>query len=135
MRITLDTNILISASFWKGDSYEILSLIDQDKIILVTSPEILHEYHEVLQSEEITDKISEKKLALLEIIEKVMSKAEIIEPLIKINVVKDIDDNKIIECAIAGKADYIITNDSDLLQLFSYEKIPIITPKEFLSHQ
>ncbi|MBU1198966.1 MAG: putative toxin-antitoxin system toxin component, PIN family [Nanoarchaeota archaeon] len=43
----------------------------------------------------------------------------------------DPDDNKIIECALEGKADYIITQDKHLLDL-KFDKIKILTPREFL---
>jgi hypothetical protein len=57
--------------------------------------------------------------------------AEVVEPQITLNVVPDDeDDNRIIECAIAGEAGLIVTFDKDLLRLKSYEMIGIITPSQ-----
>ncbi len=59
--------------------------------------------------------------------------AEIIKVKSKINLIKeDQDDNKIVECAVDGKANYIVTKDNDLLKYKEYEGIKIITPEEFL---
>jgi len=51
----------------------------------------------------------------------------------KVNVVKqDPDDNKFIEAALEGEADYIVTQDRHLLKLKEFEGIKIVTPEEFL---
>src|SRR3989344_4454524 len=102
MKVTLDTNILISGTFWTGDSFKILNLIDTNKIKCVLSEEILKEYNKVINSEEIIDKVENKKLITLKIIEKVISNSIIIDPKIKVNISEDPDDNKVLECAIEG---------------------------------
>ncbi|MFM7793685.1 MAG: putative toxin-antitoxin system toxin component, PIN family, partial [Microcystis panniformis] len=50
----------------------------------------------------------------------------------KTRVCSDLDDNKFLELAVSGMAQYIITGDKDLLILNTYQGIPIITPAEFL---
>jgi len=51
----------------------------------------------------------------------------------KINVIEDDpDDNKVLECAIAGNVDCIVTNDKHLLKLKEYNGIKILTPDEFV---
>lgn len=131
MRITVDTNVLISATFWDGDSSKIIGKVEADEIKLILSQEILQEYAEVLQSKEIQDKIGDKGLMLKQTVQKIASIATIVYPINKIDVVKaDPDDNKVIECAVQGKVDYIITRDKHLLNLKTYDGIRIITPKE-----
>ena len=61
-----------------------------------------------------------------------MTYCHIIEPSSKFNAVRDKKDNKIIECAFDGKADYIVTGDPDLLILKEFRGIKIITAREFL---
>ncbi|MBU1198965.1 MAG: putative toxin-antitoxin system toxin component, PIN family [Nanoarchaeota archaeon] len=80
MRVTLDTNVLVSATFWKGYSYEIIRLIDDEKIISLTSHEIIKEYSKVIFSNEIIDKIREKGLIMEKIIGGFMKKSFFIEP-------------------------------------------------------
>jgi len=54
-------------------------------------------------------------------------------PLEKLVIIKDDpDDNKILECAKAGKVEIIVSNDNHLLKLKEFKRIKIITPKEFL---
>jgi len=84
--------------------------------------------------DEIKKKILKNNLEITRPISKLVSISQIVEPKKKISVVKDDpDDNKIIECAIEAKADYIISQDKHLLKLKSYKNIKIITPDDFLS--
>ena len=134
MKVVLDTNILVSGTFWTGDSFEILKKIDDKVIILILSKEIIKEYEEVIKSEEIIGKISNKNLLINKVVEKIILNSIIVNPKKIINIVKeDPDDNKIVECATEGNADYIISYDNHLLKLKEYEGIKIITPKELLA--
>jgi len=63
----------------------------------------------------------------------ILEKSELAVPKRKVNVVKqDPDDNKFIEAALEGEADYIVTQDRHLLKLKEFEGIKIVTPEEFL---
>ena len=62
MKITVDTNTLISATFWSGLSDKIISKVEIKEIELIISNDIIKEYNEVLDYEEIQDKIKDKKL-------------------------------------------------------------------------
>ena len=84
MKVTLDTNVLVSGTFWTGDSFTILNLIDQNKFRNVTSKEIIKEYCEVINSDEIIDKTKDKKLRMLKIVDKVIKNSEIVELSVKI---------------------------------------------------
>ena len=130
IRVTLDTNILVSGTFWTGDSYRILELIDKKKITSILSKEIIAEYINTVISEEITEKIENKKLIAAKTAQKVVMMSEIVEPTRKIDRIKE--DNKILECATTGKAGYIITNDNHLLNIKGFEGIKILTPRQFL---
>lgn len=133
MKVTLDTNILISGTFWTGNSFKILEFIDNKKLDCVLSKEILKEYYEKANSDEIMDKVENKGLIIFKIVEKVISNAIIVFPKEKLNVVKeDPDDNKILECALEGNVDYVVTQDKHLLKLKEFKNIKIVTPKQFL---
>ncbi len=133
MRVTLDTNVLLSAALWYGDSSRILDLVENKEIELILSDEIINELSRVFEYEEIKDKIQDKKLEMLRTVERIREISVIVEPAKIINAVKDDpDDNKIIECALEGKADYIISKDNHLLNLKEYEGIEILSPKDFL---
>ena len=133
MKITVDTNILVSATFWYGDSYKIIEKVDNKEIELILSKEIIEEYIEVLNSKEIQEKIKKKNLEIKYTIEKIRTISQIVEKIRSIDIIKeDPTDNKFIECAIAGKATYIISKDNHLLKLKQFEKIKILKPEEFL---
>ena len=58
--------------------------------------------------------------------------AEVVVPLTELSVVTaDPDDNRILECAVAGKANLIVSNDHHLLDLKAYQNIPVIAGPDF----
>jgi len=65
----------------------------------------------------------------------IMENSIIVDPKEHFFIVEDPSDNKFIDCAVAGNANYIITNDRHLLKINSFRDISIITPKEFLTSQ
>ena len=87
----------------------------------------------VLDYKEIRDKIKGKNLEMKYSVEKMASMAKIVEKTGAINIINDDPtDNKILECAIDGQADFIISKDKHLLKLERYRNIIIIKPEEFL---
>ena len=56
MKIVMDTNVLVSGTFWKGDSEKIVNKIDNQEIELVSSKELVDEYEDVINRDEIIDK-------------------------------------------------------------------------------
>ena len=64
---------------------------------------------------------------------KILDLSKLVEPIKKLDVVKaDPDDNKILEAALAGKADYVVSYDPHLTELREWAEIKIITPTNFL---
>ncbi len=134
-RIVLDTNVLVSGTYWTGASFKILQLADVGKLTVVLSQDIINEYLRILQSNEILDKATEEQHHAADAAtRKLLTSALLVEPAEKINIVKaDPDDDKFIEAALAGKAQYIISQDKHLLDLKEYKSIRILTPGEFLT--
>ena len=133
MRITVDTNVLISATFWYGNSNKIIEKSENKELILLLSLDIINEFSQVLNYKEIQEKIKDKNLEMKYTIAKITNLSEIVEPKERFDVIKeDPKDNKILECAYEGKVDYIISQDKHLLKLKEFKNIKIITPEEFL---
>lgn len=133
MRICVDTNVLVSSTFWYGDSFQIIKKVENKEFELIISKEIIEELSKVLDSKEIQDKIKDKNLEMKRTIEKIVSISIVVEPSKKFSVVKeDPDDNIILECAFEGKADFIVSQDNHLLKLNEFQGIRIVTPEEFL---
>ena len=89
--------------------------------------DIINEYEEIVQ-EMINRKQGHINTSLLAPLIKAM---EIIEPVTHIEICRDPDDNKFLECAKDSQALYIVSGDKDLLVIEKYENIQIITAKDF----
>jgi len=129
MKVVIDTNIFVS-SFFGGNPRKIIDLWKNDKITLCLSNAILDEYIDVLRRIGIKDEYELGELLAL------FSKGFNIlfttkTPKIKI-IKDDPDDDKFIECAVALKADAIITGDGEVLAIREYMAIKILTPQQFL---
>ena len=128
-KATLDTNILISALGWGGSPKQVFDKIINGKIELLISDEQFNELSNALDYTKLQftdDQKKRFKALILEI-------ATFVEPIEKINVIKkDPADNMILECAIAGDVDYIVTGDSHLLDLKEFREINIVKAREFL---
>lgn len=128
MKVTVDTNLLISATQWDYSvAHKLLKKFILSDAEIFTTQDILDETAEVLERDFEYNKSEAKN-----IIEKILLFAKLIEPKQKVNAIKDDpDDNKVIECAIESSSDYIITYDGHLLKLKEYKGIKIIKPEEF----
>jgi len=98
-------------------------------VILITSPFILHEFERVLR-EKFHYKKEEAKI-FRESIEKICL---LVNPATQISIIKKKeDDNRILECALKGKVDYIVTGDKKhILPLKNFQGIKIVTAAQFL---
>ena len=128
IKAVLDSNVLISAAFWNGPPRRIVRKgVDRDFQIIISEP----------LAEEVLDKLLGKFRASADEVKNflgpILAHAELVISSTHLRVVKtDPDDDKIIECALAGNADYIVTGDRDLLDMKQYQSITIITPAQFI---
>jgi putative PIN family toxin of toxin-antitoxin system len=129
MKVVIDTNIFVS-SFFGGNPRKIIDLWKKGNINLCLSKDILEEYVDVLQR--VGLKEEEEIEELLSLFAKGVN-IVFTTRTPQIRVVKDDpDDDKFIECAVALKAEVIITGDRALRAISEYAGIKIITPQEFL---
>ena len=129
MRVVLDTNVLISGIFFSGPPSTVLKAWAKQSLQIVLSQQILDEYQRV--SEEISSKFQE--IDILPIIELVTIHGQFIDTQgIDISACEDPDDNKFLECAVAGKCKIIISGDKHLLKLSGYEGITVMSPRNFI---
>jgi putative PIN family toxin of toxin-antitoxin system len=128
-RIVVDTNVWVS-SFFGGYPKAVLMGLEKNWYELLISKEIVYEFERVLKS------VLKKDPAVDELIAYLCEKAIMVNPDIKISIIQDdLTDNKFLECAVAGKADYIISGDKKhVLPLGEYAGIPILNPKSFIEH-
>lgn len=127
MRVVIDTNVLISGVFFGGFPRKILSSVVSQTITACATAEIINEYEEIVQ-EMLDRKQGHINRTILTPLIKTM---EIIEPITHVEICRDPDDNKFLECAKDSHALYIVSGDKDLLVIEEYENIQIVTAKEF----
>ena len=127
MKIVIDTNVLISGVFFGGFPGKILSAVVGQKLTAYATTEIINEYEEIVQ-EMINRKQGHINKAILSPLIKAM---EIIEPVTHIEICRDPDDNKFLECAKDSHALYIVSGDKDLLVIEQFENVQIVTAKDF----
>lgn len=126
MRVVLDTNIYIAAALYSGLAKDTVDFILENSFItLISSAEILDELAKKLQF-----KFGWSEERISSYLNDIKSMAEIVQIEEKLDIIKrDPEDNKILECALSGKADLIVTMDQDLLKLKSFRGIGIVHPK------
>jgi len=126
--VVFDTNILFSGVGWKGSPYLCLQMARARRFTHITCLEILTEIHEKLQL-----KMGLSTAEAARTIAEILSFSQLVTIEHKLHVVAtDPDDDKVLECALAGKADYIVSGDHHLLELGSHEGIPILQANMFL---
>jgi len=129
VRIVLDTNVLISGIFFSGPPSQILKAWGNQGFQIVLSQQILDEYQRV--AEDLSSKFP--TIDILPIIELVTIQGQFINTQgFDISVCEDPDDDKFIECAVAGKCKTIISGDKHLLKLTGYQGITVLNPRNFV---
>ena len=127
LKLVLDTNTLVSAFFWEGNEAELLRKIEQGKVKLCITSEILKEVEEVIKRPKFDKVMKNAGLTPDQIMQKIVSLSHlVIAPKLNIKVCRDEKDNKFLECAESAKADYLISGDEDLLSLKEYKGTPIV---------
>ncbi len=129
-KVVFDTNVLISATLWENSvAQKFLFKCIKENAQIFSSQDIIEEYKEILARD-----FDYKEQEIGEILEKILQIITLVNPKNKIEVIKeDADDNKIIECAVESKSEYIISYDKHLLKLKEYQEIKIIRPEEALA--
>ena len=128
IQVVADTNVFISALMFGGLPGRFLDLALGRRFTLATSKALLDELNEKLRG-----KFAVSEGDALAIRAKLEGNASVVDPDFELNAVPDDpDDNRVLECAVAGKADFIVSGDRHLLRLGNYEEIAIVTVRQFL---
>lgn len=130
INVVIDTNIIISAALSKNSTPDKALNYVIDNALLLISKDTYAELCEKLHGAKFDKYVSlESRLLFLE---KLRSVAEWIDIERKITACRDVKDDKFLEVAVNGHADFIVTGDKDLLVLHPFESVEILTAAEFL---
>ena len=128
MRVVLDSNIYVSALTLPGGTADVAltALLDGRFTALLCEP-VLGEVLGVLgrKFSRDTEELARIALFLSELTEHVAPRA-------RLQVLADEPDNRILECAIAGHADLVVTGDRAMLRLGTFQGVEIISLRTFL---
>jgi len=128
-RVVCDTNVLVSGLLWKGNKFQVLRLASEGKVELCVSREILAELARVLHYPRLEKFVGNEERLLLML----ARFSTVVEPREHVFVIQDDpSDDKILECALAAKADYLVSGDKHLLKLKKFYKTRIVTARKFL---
>ncbi|MBE2270841.1 MAG: putative toxin-antitoxin system toxin component, PIN family [Anaerolinea sp.] len=133
-RVVLDTNIFISATFWKGKPRQVVDVFAARRALLLLSEDILGELERKLTHKKFANELTESGLTIAAMMSDLRTLAEIVTPAsVPTEEIRDPKDRIILACAVGGDADYIVSGDHDLTVLKAYGNIVILTPAQFLT--
>jgi len=133
IRAVIDTSILIRAIIKpRGTVGPILQGLRNADYQLVFSDPLLAELADVLARPRLPAKYGLTTEDLAIVLSLILLRGEPVVPARRIGACRDPNDNMVLEAAVAGQVDAIVSGDNDLLTLKSFEGIPIIAPAAFL---
>jgi hypothetical protein len=131
--IVIDTNVLIAAFLRGGKPLAVLRSVQEGKALLLITVEIEDEITQVIQRPKFKKYFEHREVdPQLLIADYVGLARQVVPERIDHHSVRDERDLKFLECAIAGKANYIVTGDEDLLTLVEFQGVRIVTPAQYL---
>ncbi|MDQ1265529.1 MAG: uncharacterized protein QG635_680 [Bacteroidota bacterium] len=130
-KVVIDTNVIISSLLSEGYPYKIFNeIIFDNKVILLLSEEIINEYVDVLSRKKFTKYPDFNYNAKL-FLDTITVNSKMINVNTSIDLLSDKDDNKFLELAIDGTADFLITGNIKHFPSSGYNNIVIESPKDF----
>ncbi|MEQ8555668.1 MAG: putative toxin-antitoxin system toxin component, PIN family [Cyclobacteriaceae bacterium] len=130
MEIVLDTNVLVSAAIFPNSKPGLTYKIVFNNHVLLHSLDLAAELEKTLLSKKMRKYIKQKDAVAF--LSNFKGKSKLVVITSSVHESRDPKDNHILELAIDGNADLIVSGDRDLLELNPFQNIPIISPSEFL---
>ena len=131
MRSVFDNNVLVSAALLAGVPRQAFDKLLDNGMVLISVP-VLLELAEVLNREKFDKYVTHDER--MRFMVGFLRVAEMIETGETIAVCRDPKDDKLLELAVSGNADFLVTGDKDLLVLNPFRGVEIITPRKFLDN-
>jgi uncharacterized protein len=133
MRLVLDTNCVVSAFLWGGTPRQIIDAAIEGQCQLFTSGALLAELEEVLARKKFGPRFLSAQTSVARLLVEYTGQVTVVHAaIIAPTVLRDPDDDQVLACALAAKADLIVSGDRHLLDFQQYQDIPIVTPADAL---
>ncbi|MBO9618219.1 MAG: putative toxin-antitoxin system toxin component, PIN family [Niabella sp.] len=130
-KIIIDTNVIVAALIQRNYPHRILyDLFLEDLFLLCLSVELLSEYYDVLSRPKFS-KFSDFSTRARILLADIASKSLYFAPSAKLDIIKDQDDNMILELADESRADFIVTGNTNDFTFPNYKRTKILTPKDY----
>jgi putative PIN family toxin of toxin-antitoxin system len=131
VRAVLDTNVVVSALLWGGVPEQVLQAARAGELQLATSPALIAELAAILNRRKFAAKLAQGYSSPAEVVALYTQLAQTIEAdVLATTALRDPDDAAVLACALAARADCIVSGDDDLQSLGSYQGIPILSPAQ-----
>lgn len=130
LRVVLDTTVVVSAAIRAdGAPALLLALALEGSLRLFVSPDLLAEYEAVLKRERFG--LRPKDVSAL--VKKIRKKSTLVRPKKRVRRIKEDDsDNRILECALEAKADYVVTGDKKHFPFDAFRGIKVASPRDLV---
>jgi len=130
-KVIIDANVLVSALIQRNyPNFILYNCVLENHVQVCLSDDLFEEYLDVLNRQKFSknpDFVNKAEFILAQI----DTKATKFYPTQKLDVIKDKDDNKLLELAVESKADFIITGNTNDFTMSDYKGTKIVTPKDY----
>ena len=127
MRVVIDTNILVGGADDESSyAFKIIKEVIDGRLEAFATHQTMSENRQMLRK-------LVKDRTYRETLEEFFRNLKIVKPFKRLDVVSDPEDNKLFESAAAANADYLISNDREVLDIGEFRKASVVTPSEFWS--
>jgi putative PIN family toxin of toxin-antitoxin system len=135
MIVVLDTNVIISALLSsKGPPAEIIRRWEVDEFSVVTSRALISELERALGCPQVRKYLKLAQEDIEGFLERFTTVASVVTAQVSLDMIeKDPIGNRVLECALAGGATYIVSGNIHLLELREYKQVVILNPRGFLT--
>lgn len=125
-KVVIDTNVFISAILYGGLPDKVVALIGKKQAQLLISPDAERELLRKAIDLHASKPFQQKLVSIIQLGEKII-------PVTKVKKSRDPKDDMLLALAFAGRADFLITGDKDLLVLGHFAGTKILSPRQFLT--
>jgi uncharacterized protein len=131
VRLVLDTNAAVSGLLWHGNPGKLIDAARAGSATLFASAHLLGDLHGVLGRDKFAKHLQVRGLSATQVSEGYAALVKVVVPAImRPVIIEDPDDDAVLACAVAARAELVVSGDPHLVKLTQYEGIPIVAPAE-----